>query len=193
MTEAKKDPEIIPFETSKSWLKWLSKNHKRQEGIWLKLFKKGSGVQSITYMEALEGALCYGWIDGQLKSLDEKAYLQKFTPRRARSLWSKRNRDIVAKLIDDKLMQPAGMAEIEAAKEDGRWDAAYDGQRSMKVPDDFMKALAKDPAAKKFFGTLDRANIYAIVWRLQTARTPSARQKRFDTLLAMLSRREKLH
>jgi uncharacterized protein YdeI (YjbR/CyaY-like superfamily) len=193
MTEARVEPEILAFENSKAWNEWLAKNYERQEGIWLQMFKKDSGVPTVTYIDALHVALCYGWIDGQMKRFDEKSYVQKFTPRRPRSMWSKRNREYVAELIDAGLMQEPGLKEIEAAKKDGRWDEAYDKPSEMKMPDDFMQALAKDPAAEAFFKTLNKANVYAIAWRLQTARKPETRQKRFDALLAMLARGEKFH
>ena len=193
MNEGRSEPETIAFENADNWRKWLSQNYLRQQGIWLKFYKKGSGVPTVTYGEALKVALCYGWIDGQTKSLDYKAYLQKFTPRRPRSLWSKRNREYVAELIDAGLMREPGLKEVEAAKSDGRWDQAYDKPSTMTVPDDFMQALAKNPKAEAFFKTLNKANVYAIAWRLQTARKPETRQKRFDMLLVMLSRGEKLH
>jgi uncharacterized protein YdeI (YjbR/CyaY-like superfamily) len=193
MSEDRKEPEIIPFATSDAWVAWLAKNYTRQEGIWLQMYKKGSDVPTITYDQALDGALCYGWIDGQMKKFDEKSYLQKFTPRRPRSMWSKRNREYVARLIDAGLMREPGLKEIEAAKKDGRWNAAYDKPSDMPMPEDFLQALAKSPRAEIFFKTLNKANTYAIAWRLQTAKKPETRQKRFDMLLAMLERGEKLH
>lgn len=193
MNQQRPEPEILAFGDRDTFVKWLAKNYSRQEGIWLKFYKKGSGIPTITYNEALKVALCYGWIDGQGKSLDDKAYLQKFTPRRPRSMWSKRNREYASELIDAGLMREPGLKEIEAAKADGRWDQAYDKPSTMAMPDDFMQALAKDPQAEAFFKTLNKANVYAIAWRLQTARKPETRQKRFDALLAMLARGEKFH
>src|SRR5262249_35841977 len=137
--------------------------------------------------------LCYGWIDGQRKSHDDTYFLQKFTPRRPKGLWSKRNIDKVTRLIAEGRMQPSGLAEAEAAKQDGRWKAAYDSPRNMTVPEDCLKALKKNKEALAFFNTLNKANIYAIAWRLQTAKKPETRQRRFDALLAMLEREEKLH
>lgn len=193
MTEDRKEPETIPFADSESWRQWLATNYTRQEGIWLQFFKKDSGVATINYDQALDGALCYGWIDGQMKKFDDKSYLQKFTPRRARSMWSKRNREHIERLIKAELMRAPGLKEIEAAKQDGRWDMAYDKPSTMAMPDDFLQALAKEPKAEAFYKTLNKANVYAIAWRLQTAKKPETRQKRFDILLAKLARGEKLH
>lgn len=193
MNQQRPEPKVLAFKNNAAWIAWLAKNHDRYEGIWLKFFKKGSGVATVTYGEALKGALCYGWIDGQAKSIDEKSYVQKFTPRRPRSMWSKRNREYVTELIQAGLMQESGFKEIEAAKKDGRWDMAYDKQSTMTMPEDFIKALAKNPKAEAFFQTLNKANVYAIAWRLQTAKKSETRQKRFDALLAMLARGEKLH
>jgi uncharacterized protein YdeI (YjbR/CyaY-like superfamily) len=155
--------------------------------------KKASGIESLTHDEALDVALCYGWIDGQGRTFDDTYYLQKFTPRRPKSLWSKRNIEKVAALTAAGKMQPAGLAEVEAAKRDGRWDVAYDSPKNMVVPDDFMQALGENEQALAFFNTLNHANKYAIAWRLQTAKKPETRQRRFDALLAMLERGEKLH
>ncbi|EDK72411.1 conserved hypothetical protein [candidate division TM7 genomosp. GTL1] len=192
-SELSKEPSVLSFANNEAWEQWLAKNYTRQEGIWLQFFKKGSGIATITYDEALDRALCYGWIDGQLKRFDEKSYLQKFTPRRARSMWSKRNRERAEWLVETGLMHESGLKAIETAKRDGRWDAAYDKPSDMAMPSDFMQALAKIPKAAAFFETLNKANTYAIAWRLQTAKKPETRQKRFDDLLAMLARGEKLH
>lgn len=151
--------------------------------------EKGSGIASVTYDEALDVALCYGWIDGQRKTFDSEFFLQKFTPRRSRSLWSKRNIKKVAELIAAGRMRPSGMAEIEAAQQDGRWDAAYDSPKNMVVPEDFLQALRANEEASAFFDTLSRSNVYAIAWRLATAQKPETRQRRFDALLAMLEKR----
>ena len=168
-------------------------NHEKCDGIWLRLFKKDSGKATVTYAEALDQALCFGWIDGQVKSLDELSWVQKFTPRRTRSGWSKRNTELVERLAKAGLMMPAGLLAVEAAKADGRWHAAYDSPRNTKPPEDFLKALGKDKKAKAFFGTLNRANVYAIVYRLQTAKKPETRARRMEVILAMLGRGEKFH
>jgi uncharacterized protein YdeI (YjbR/CyaY-like superfamily) len=154
--------------------------------VWLKIAKKGSGIASVTYDEALDVALCYGWIDGQKKTFDNDHFLQKFTPRRSKSLWSKRNINKVAELTAANRMQPAGLAEVEAAKQDGRWEAAYDSAKNMTLPADFLKALAESEQAQATFNTLNQTNLYAIAWRLQTARSPETRKRRLETILAML-------
>lgn len=159
----------------------------------MKFFKKNSGVKSITYSEALDEALCWGWIDSQAKTFDEKAYLQRFTPRKRRSIWSKRNRDHVARLVKAGRMQPPGQAQVDAAKTDGRWEAAYDSPKNTKVPPDFLKRLAQNKKAQKFFETLNRTNTYAIAWRLQTAKKPETREKRLRELLQMMIAGKKLH
>lgn len=184
---------IIAFKSQKDWANWLAKNHAKSSGIWLRLFKKNSGVASVTYAEALDEALCYGWIDGQLDKYDEKSWLRKFTPRRPQSVWSKRNSEHVNRLIEAGKMKPAGFKEVEAAKADGRWGRAYDSPRAMQIPADFRKELAKDKKAQAFFETLNKANTYAIAWRLQTAKRPETRAKRLQAILEMLKRGEKLH
>jgi uncharacterized protein YdeI (YjbR/CyaY-like superfamily) len=160
------DLPVILFEQPKDWAEWLDKHHGNAAGLWLRLAKKASGIQSITYQEALEVALCYGWIDGQKNSYDESSWLQKFTPRGAKSIWSKINREKAEKLIEDGQMKPAGLKAVEAAKQDGRWEAAYDSFSRATVPDDFQAELAKNPEAKAFFETLNRQNRYAILFRI---------------------------
>lgn len=184
---------ILSFASVASWETWLSKHYATSDGLWIKMAKKATGIASINHDEALEVALCYGWIDGQLKPLDDEYFLQKFTPRRPKSLWSKRNIAKVAELTAAKRMQPSGLAEVESAKQDGRWEDAYDSPKDMTVPEDFLKALEADKKALDFFRGLNRANTYAIAWRLRTAKTPKARQNRFEVLLAMLKNGEKLH
>lgn len=184
---------VLSFATPAEWSAWLEANHATSPGLWLRIAKKGSGVPSVTYPEALDGALCYGWIDGQKKSYDDASWLQKFTPRGKRSLWSKINRDKAEELIRRGEMRPAGAAAIAAAREDGRWEAAYDPQSRASVPEDFAAALERSPEAKAFFDTLDRANRYAIVFRVQTARKPETRARRIEQLVAMLGRGEKVH
>jgi len=185
--------ETRTFASQQKWLSWLDKNHAKSSGLWLKFAKKGSGIPSVTYPEALEVALCYGWIDGQLKSLDATWYLQRFTPRRARSKWSKINCAKTAALIEQGRMQPAGLRQIEAAKADGRWDAAYDSPRNATVPGDFAKALAKNARARKFFATLRGANRFAVLYRVQDATRPEVRARRIRALVEMLAAGKKFH
>ena len=185
--------KTIAFPSAREFEQWLAKNHAESTGIWLRFFKKNSGVLSVSYVEAVDAAICFGWIDGQLKKYDEESWLRKFTPRRPKSVWSKRNRAHAERLIKVGKMRAAGLQEVEAAKEDGRWKAAYDSASEMEIPDDFVKELAKNKRAKAFFETLNRANVYAIVWRLQTAKKPETRQRRLETILAMLSNEEKFH
>ena len=165
----------------------------RSDGILLRIYKKDSGVTSVTYAEALDQALCFGWIDGQKKPRDNESWLQKFTPRRAKGVWSKRNTEHAERLIKSGAMAPAGLKEVTAAKEDGRWKAAYDSPGSATPPDDFLTALNKNKKAKAFFETLNKSNIYAIVYRLQTAKKPETRTKRMKMILAMMARGEKFH
>ncbi len=197
MSEAKplpaKELPIKAFTTSEKWNAWLLKNHSTSNGIWVKLYKKDSGKKGMTRAEALDEALCFGWIDGQSKSGDDKYWIQKFTPRRAKSLWSKINREHVARLIKEKRMQPAGLKEIEEAKKDGRWEQAYDSPKNMEVPADFLKELKKDKKAYEFYKTLNKTNLYAIGWRLQTAKKPETRERRMKTLLEMMKDGKKIH
>ena len=172
---------------------WLAIHHDTSKGVWLRLFKKQSGITSITYSDALDAALCYGWIDGQKKSYDTESWLQKFTPRRPKSIWSKRNREHIARLEEAGQMKAAGTKQVEDAKTDGRWEQAYDSPSNMVVPADFLKELAKDKKKETFFKTLNRANVYAIVWRLQTAKKPETRNKRMKAILEMLHKGEKFH
>lgn len=181
------------FKSALEFRSWLEKNHSESDGFWMRFFKKDSGFESITYAEALDQALCYGWIDGQAQSLDEKSWLQKFTPRRKKSGWSKRNTIHAERLIQAGQMTPAGLAAIEAAKADGRWNAAYDSPRNAAPPEDFLKALKKDKKAAAFFKTLNKANVYSIVYRLQTAKKPETRERRMKMILEMMSRGEKFH
>jgi uncharacterized protein YdeI (YjbR/CyaY-like superfamily) len=184
---------IHSFQTPKQWRTWLTRHHAQPDGIWLRFFKKASGVKSITYAEALDEALCFGWIDGQLKKCDDESWLQKFTPRRSKSIWSKRNRENVARLLKEKRMTAAGLKEVERARKDGRWEGAYDSPKNMVVPADFLRELRKDKNAYAFFQTLNKANTYAIAWRLQTAKRPETRDKRVRALLQMLAQGKKLH
>jgi uncharacterized protein YdeI (YjbR/CyaY-like superfamily) len=190
---AKKDLETITFASPVSLETWLEKNHAKHPGIWLKIAKKNSGVKSVSYFEALEVALCFGWIDGQKDSYDARYFLQRFTPRRAKSKWSKINCGKATTLIEAKRMRPAGMSEVEAAKKDGRWDAAYAGQKTSTVPDDLAKALAKNKKAAAFFGQLDSANRYAILYRLHQTTKPELRAAKITTFVAMLEAGETFH
>ena len=187
------DLAVLEFVDCAAWRTWLQRKHASSPGIWIKFAKKGSGRSSITRPEAVDGALCWGWIDGQGKSHDATYWLNKFTPRRSRSIWSKINRDKALALIASGEMAAPGLAEVERAKGDGRWDAAYDSPRSSAIPDDFAKALAAKPRAAEFFETLNAANRYAILWRLQTAKRPETRAKRIEQFVAMLIRGEKIH
>jgi uncharacterized protein YdeI (YjbR/CyaY-like superfamily) len=187
------DLEIQPFSSPAAFRKWLSSNHRKSPGIWLQIFKKGSDTATITYAEALDEALCYGWIDGQKQAHDAHSYLQKFTPRRARGGWSKINTQHAERLIRDGRMKPAGQSEIDAAKADGRWQSAYDSPSNATFPEDFLATLRKDPAAQAFFDSLNKANRYAIAYRLQTAKKPETRERRMTLILGMLSRGESFH
>jgi uncharacterized protein YdeI (YjbR/CyaY-like superfamily) len=189
----KSDLEIIAFPSAKEWELWLAKTHASSRGVWLRLFKKGSGVASVTHAEALAAALCYGWIDGQLRKHDEESWLRKFTPRRPQSVWSKRNRELVDQLVEAGKMRAAGLKEVEAAKSDGRWSRAYDSPSNMTVPEDFMKKLSKNKKARMFFETLNKANGYAIAWRLQTAKKPETREKRMTAIIEMLAKGKAFH
>jgi uncharacterized protein YdeI (YjbR/CyaY-like superfamily) len=187
------DLSIVSFQSAQEWEEWLAENHASSVGVWLRFFKNGSGKPTVTHDEALDAALCYGWIDGQGKKYDELSWLLKFTPRRAGSIWSRRNTEHVERLIQENRMQPPGFAEVEAAKADGRWERAYDSPSKMTVPEDFLEELSKNQEAKAFFETLNKANIYAIAWRLQTAKKPETREKRMKAILTMLAKGEKFH
>jgi len=183
----------LSFATPRAFSDWLADHHASSRGFWLRLAKKASGTASITYAEAVDVALAWGWIDGQKQRGDEVSWLQKFTPRGARSVWSKINREKALALIAAGAMQPSGLAEVERAKQDGRWDAAYDPPSRATVPADLQEALAKNPRAAAFFATLDAGNRYAVLWRVQTAKKAETRQKRIADFVAMLARGEKVH
>ena len=187
--------ELAPtlFKSAKAFEAWLKKNHATSEGLWLKIAKRGSNEPSVTYPEAVEIALCWGWIDGQKKSLDDQHYLQRFTPRRARSVWSRINVNKVQALIEAGRMQAPGQAQIEAAKADGRWARAYDSARTSTVPEDLQAALEAEPAAKTFFASINASNRYAILWRIQTAARAETRARRIAKLVEMLARGETIH
>jgi uncharacterized protein YdeI (YjbR/CyaY-like superfamily) len=187
------DLPVLLFASKGELEAWLEENHAGAGGLWLKIAKKGSGVESVDYAEALELALCFGWIDSQKRGFDEAFFLQRFTPRRPRGKWSQINRTKAEELIAAGTMRPAGLAEVEAAKADGRWDVAYAGQRAATVPDDLKHELDRNKAAAEFFAKLDSANRYAILYRLQEAKQPETRQKRLRKFVAMLERGEKIH
>lgn len=175
------------------WEAWLDAHHTEASGVWLKIAKKGAHTLTVSYAEALESALCYGWIDGQKAALDEAFWLQRFTPRRAGSGWSKVNREKAEALTASGKMRPAGLRQVEQAKADGRWEAAYDSQRTAAPPADFLAMLEQRPEARAFFESLNSANRYAIVYRLQTAKKPETRAARMQRLIEMLERGEKIH
>jgi len=184
---------ILFFASQQGFADWLAENHDQADGLWLKLAKKGVDTPSVTYDKAVETALCYGWIDSQKKGFDASFWLQRFTPRKAKSIWSRANREKAEQLIESGQMQSAGLAAVELAKQNGRWDAAYDSQGTMTVPDDLLAELNKRPKAKAFFATLDSANRYAILFRLQTAKRAETRAKRMLQFVGMLERGEKIH
>jgi len=184
---------FLSFSTPQKWCAWLAKNHATSDGTRVFIFKKISKQRSISYDEALDEALCFGWIDGQKQAHDKESWIQKFTPRRSKSIWSKRNKEHIARLIKENRMKAAGLKEVEAAKKDGRWDSAYDSPKDMKIPSDFLKELKKNKKAEAFFKTLNKANLYGIAWRLQTAKKSETREKRMKVLLEMLAKGEKLH
>jgi uncharacterized protein YdeI (YjbR/CyaY-like superfamily) len=185
--------ETRSFRSSSEFRKWLAANHRRSEGIWLRIFKKDSREPSVTYAEALDEALCFGWIDAQKQRYDESSWLQRFTRRRPQSGWSKINTQHAARLVQAGRMQAAGQAEIDAAKKDGRWTAAYDSPSTATFPEDFLAELRKHTKARTFFESLNQANRYAIAYRLQTAKKPETKQKRMEMILAMLARGEAFH
>jgi uncharacterized protein YdeI (YjbR/CyaY-like superfamily) len=192
---AGKDTEsaVRLFKNQSAWSAWLEKNHRISAGIWLRLAKNNSGLQSVSYAEALETALCYGWIDGQKRPESEQAWLQKFCPRSAKSIWSKINREKALGLIEGGRMTPAGHNAIEQAKSNGRWESAYDSPSRATVPEDFQAALNANPRANAFFKNLDRANRYAILFRIQTGKKPETRTRNIQKFITMLERGEKIH
>ena len=194
LTESQKiDLQIVSFNSPTDFDNWLELNRINTKGIWVRFFRKNSGITSITYDEALDVALCYGWIDGQVKKHDENSYLQKFTPRRPKSMWSKRNVDHITRLETEGRMKPSGMIEVEKAKKDGRWERAYDSPEKMVVPVDFIELLSKNKKAFDFFESLNKTNKYSIGWRLQTAKNPETREKRIMEIINMMNKGEKFH
>jgi uncharacterized protein YdeI (YjbR/CyaY-like superfamily) len=184
---------IMPFASREAWEAWLAEEHAASDGLWLKIAKKGSGIESVTFAEALDVALCYGWIDSQRAGYDERFFLQRFTPRKPRSKWSQVNREKVAKLIEAGRMKPAGLREVERAKADGRWDAAYEPQSAARVPDDLSLELERNEGAREFFETLNSTNRYAILHRIQDAKKPETRARRIAKYVAMLAEGKKLY
>jgi len=187
------DLPIRAFKTDKEFEKYLAKHYADEQGIWIRLYKKASGVKSINYAEALDVALCYGWIDGQVQRYDEKSYLQRFTPRRSRSPWSQRNIEHIARLTKAGRMKPPGLAAVAEAKKNGRWASAYSSASNAQVPDDFLKALDENKKAKEFYKTLNKTNLYAIYYRVNDAKKPETRAKRIETIIKMLSKHQKFH
>jgi uncharacterized protein YdeI (YjbR/CyaY-like superfamily) len=191
--ETKQNLPILSFASQKNWEEWLDEHHSTSKGIWLKIAKKGAETGTVSYAEALESALCHGWIDGQKGALDADFWLQKFTPRGPRSKWSKVNREKATALIESGRMEPAGLAEVERAQADGRWEAAYDAQSKASVPEDLQRELDANPDAAAFFATLESYNRYAILYRIQDAKRPETRAKRIEKFVGMLKRGEKVH
>jgi len=187
------DYDIVEFSDQAKFRAWLTAHNQSVNGIWLRIYKKASGVPTVSYAEALDEALCFGWIDGQKKSYDELSFLQKFTPRRPKSIWSKRNIEHIQRLMEKGLMMPAGELEVERAKTDGRWEAAYDSPSNMELPEYFLTELSKYPKAQSFYNSLNKTNQYAMAWRLQTAQSDATRIRRTEQLIAMLEAGEKLH
>ena len=177
---------ILELRSRAAWERWLAKHAGDEQGAWLKFAKKGAAVATVTYAEALEVALCHGWIDSQVRAFDETFYLQRFTPRRKRSKWSSTNRDAAIRLMEAGAMKPEGLHQVELARADGRWDAAYESQRNMPVPDDLQRELDADPKAREFFESLSSQNRYAILYRLADAKKPETRARRLEQFVAML-------
>jgi uncharacterized protein YdeI (YjbR/CyaY-like superfamily) len=187
------DLPVLAFGSLQSWRDWLAGHHQTSSGLWLKIAKKGSATPTVSYAEAIDGALCYGWIDGQKGKLDDEYWLQRFTPRKPRSRWSKINREKAERLVAEGRMQPAGLREVEAARADGRWDAAYEGQATATVPPDLARELDLNPVAKEFFATLNSVNRYAILYRIQDAKRPQTRADRIAKYVAMLNAHKTIH
>jgi uncharacterized protein YdeI (YjbR/CyaY-like superfamily) len=193
MAKTKRELPIVAFKSQQAWDDWLASQRADSNGLWLKLAKKSSGIVSVSKPEAIDTALCHGWIDGQIDSLDDKYWLVRFTPRRPASKWSERNRTRALQLVELGRMRPAGMKEIERARKDGRWEAAYAPQSTAQVPDDLRAALANNKKAGKFFETLNRINRYAILYRVHNARKPETRIARIEKFVAMLAAGETIH
>lgn len=186
-------PEALAFETPHHLERWLKANHATERELWVRIYKKESGTPSVTWNDCVVLAIAWGWIDSQRRALDEVSFLQRLTPRRARSNWSKKNCEHAERLIAEGRMQPSGLAHVEAARQDGRWEKAYAGSAEMVIPEDFLNELRKNPAAKKFYATLDRRNLFVIYHRLHTAKRPETRTKRIAAMLAELARGKAFH
>jgi uncharacterized protein YdeI (YjbR/CyaY-like superfamily) len=184
---------VVSFESSAAWASWLAAEHASSPGVWLKIAKKGTSPATICYPDALAVALCFGWIDGQKGRLDDHYWLQRFTPRKPGSRWSRNNTELAAELIQAGRMRPAGLAEVERAKADGRWAAAYESQATIGVPDDLAAELARNESARAFFETLNSVNRYAILYRIASARRPETRARRIAKYVAMLAEHQKIH
>ncbi|HET7045715.1 MAG TPA: YdeI/OmpD-associated family protein [Gaiellaceae bacterium] len=193
MARDRQPSSSVELASAAEWEAWLAEHHGDEDGVWLRFAKKGSGATTLSYDEALEVALCWGWIDTQVRGIDERFYVQRFTPRRARSPWSRRNREKAEALVAAGRMRPAGLAEVERARADGRWERAYEGQATMPVPDDLRAELDARPRAARFFETLSSRNRYAVLYRLQEAKRPETRARRLRTFVEMLERGETLH
>ncbi len=187
------DLPILSFASPREWEEWLAVNHAASSGVWIKIAKKETGIESVRYPEVLESALCFGWIDGRREALDDRYFLQRFTPRRSRSRWSRVNRDKAERLIAEGRMRPTGLAEVERARADGRWEAAYGSQRDIDVPDDLQRELDARPKARAFFSELSSQNRYAILYRLQDAKRPETRARRLAKFVAMLEAGETIY
>jgi uncharacterized protein YdeI (YjbR/CyaY-like superfamily) len=183
----------MPFASPAEWEEWLEDNHAASDGVWIKMAKKDAGIESVRYPEVLESALCFGWIDGRREALDERHFLQRFTPRRSRSRWSRINREKAERLIADGRMRAAGLAEVERAQADGRWQAAYEGQKRSTVPDDLQRELDARPKARAFFAELSSQNRYAILYRLHDAKKPETRARRLEKFVGMLEAGERIY
>jgi len=184
---------IVLFDTPQTLERWLEEHHRSSPGVWMQIAKKGSGITSVTYQEALDIALCYGWVDSQKDKMDERTYLQRFTPRGAKSIWSQVNQTKVEALIASGRMQPAGLAAIEVAKANGQWDKAYASQSNAEVPEDFAAALERSPQAKAFFDTLNKSNKFAMLFRINNVKKQETRERKIREFVAMLERGEKIH
>ncbi len=184
---------IIPFASAREWEAWLEEHAATARGVWLKLAKKGTGIDTVTYAEALDAALCHGWIDGQKGAFDEVFWLQRFTPRGPRSKWSRINRERALELIDENRMRAAGLRPVDEARHDGRWERAYEPQSTATVPDDLRLELDRNPEAAASFAALNSANRYAILYRIQDAKKPETRARRIEGLVAMLAKGERLY
>ena len=184
---------VLEFGDQAAWEAWLDAHHAAAPGVWLKIAKKGAGADTVSYAEALEAAICYGWIDGQKERLDDVHWLQRFTPRKPGGRWSKINTEKAGELIEARRMRPAGLREVELARADGRWEAAYAGQRAMAVPEDLQRELDRNAAAREFFGTLNGANRYAILYRIAAVKRPETRARKIAQYVAMLAEHQTIH